>query len=195
VSVTVVCLLAGSFIVSYLLASCKDFNDSEKGRETHENHDLVQRFLIDYNRENLDENEGVCYLYFYMLKKVHPLLSLFFSPSPYFDRRIKVLDLFFRIFLIVYFTLMPLYYLPQYNSLTMAYTRDATMKDQDITNLPVTSSYVVYGSIFAVVASVITYFVASFVFFVIFQSVNSIEHEKLNEKNHVFTDELLQSEG
>ncbi len=77
---------------------------------------------------------------------------------------------------------MPLYAAPVYQSLNNAFARDASRMNKDITDIQITKSDIVWGLSFALVSGVITYIMGGIVFFLIFQSVNSIEHEKLNEK-------------
>ena len=78
---------------------------------------------------------------------------------------------------------MPLYYLPNYNSsLSSASARDITLMDKQITDIKITKSFIIFGTLFAIVSSLLTYFISGIIFYLVFQSINSIEHEKLNEK-------------
>ena len=77
---------------------------------------------------------------------------------------------------------MPLYSLQQYNSPNSAYARDISFMNKEITDIPITKQYIVYGALFAIISSILTYFIAGLIFYLVFQSINSIQHEKLNER-------------
>ena len=77
---------------------------------------------------------------------------------------------------------MPLYYLPQNSAINSANARDSSNMNVSITDIPITNSYIIYGTIFAIISSLLTYFISGIIFFLVFQSINSIEHEKLNDR-------------
>ncbi len=90
---------------------------------------------------------------------------------------------------------MPLYADPVYQSLNNAFARDASKMNKEITDIQITKSDIVWGVSFALVSGIITYIMGGMVFFLIFQSVNSIEHEKLNEKIISFMIKVLKKDS
>ena len=90
---------------------------------------------------------------------------------------------------------MPLYADPVYQSLKNAFTRDASKMNQKITDIQITQSNIIWGISFALISGVITYIVGGIVFFLIFQTINSIEHEKLNQKIFSFMIKVLRKDS
>lgn len=76
---------------------------------------------------------------------------------------------------------MPLYAAPVYQSLNNAFARDSSRMNNQITDIQITKSDIIWGISFALVSGIVTYIIAGIVFFLIFQSINSIEHDKLNK--------------
>lgn len=71
-------------------------------------YDIMQYYLIKFRKENLVKDKHIFWrLFIFLLKNIHPILSIFNIYDPIYNRKIRTLDFFLVIYLTFFFTLLP----------------------------------------------------------------------------------------
>ena len=106
-------------------------------------YDFIQYHMIKLRKEKFHEKLSFFRLYIYMIKNLHPILSIFTIYDPHYNRKVRTLDFFLNIYLTFFFTLFP-YYAGDNPELTaMAANRSIQNRNKGVNDLKVQFNQVI----------------------------------------------------
>ncbi len=118
------------------MAVYSDYTDSShRSRRKYKNYDLLQNYLVKYNKERF-RKLTLWTLFKHNMKIAHPLISIFYLFNPTYNKKMRVMDYYITLIMPIFFTFIKIYLdgNPDYEVIKMK--RDIRTKNLSINDIP-----------------------------------------------------------